>query len=150
MLALLPDKWCGTSVADPCRARSAAMRPYADAALIMMATLVSSIAALALADVSIRRLRPAALTRQFRNMPHHLAPGRGAAMIITGAEALLNRTGVVLLGGSEKQERPGSTISSSILLSCVVLPRTAINILLCANDLNPYSHGGIKRRCRRL
>jgi len=130
---------------------SVAMRPYADAALIMMATLVSSIAALALADVSIRRLRPAALTTA---IPEYAATTwRQVAvplMIITGAEALLNRTGVVLLGWFRRNKRGRDLLSRLQYCFLGSLAPHRDQHSVCANDLNPIHTEGSSDAAGRL
>jgi O-antigen/teichoic acid export membrane protein len=131
MLALLPDKVVRDGLLLTLVAlASVAMLPRADAALVMMATLVSSIAALGLASVAIRRLRPGALTAA---LPEYAAATwrRTAAplVIITAAEALLNRTGVLLLGWLGETREAGIYSLVFNIAFLAVLPRTAINIL---------------------
>lgn len=109
---------------------SLGLRRHIDAPLVMVATLVGSTVALGLASVAMRRLSPGLVT--------HSPPEYAAAiwrhtavplMIITAAEALLNRTGVVLLGwfGETKEAGIYSLVFNISFL--VVLPRTAINTL---------------------
>jgi len=78
---------------------SLALRRHTDGPLVMMATLVGSIVALGLASLAMRRLRPDMLTAV---LPEYAAATwRHTAVplvIIAAAEALLDRTGVVLLG----------------------------------------------------
>jgi O-antigen/teichoic acid export membrane protein len=106
------------------------LRLQVDARWIMTATLVGSVAALALASLAMRRLRPSALTIV---MPEYaVATWRQAAvpfLVLAAAEALLNRTGVLLLGwfGETKQAGIYSLVFNTAFL--VVLPRTAINTL---------------------
>jgi O-antigen/teichoic acid export membrane protein len=131
MLALLPDKVVRDGLLLTLVAlASVAMLPRADAALVMMATLVSSIAALGLASVAIRRLRPGALTAA---LPEYAAATwrRTAAplVIISAAEALLNRTGVLLLGWLGETREAGIYSLVFNIAFLAVLPRTAINIL---------------------
>ncbi|THD45000.1 MAG: exopolysaccharide biosynthesis protein [Bradyrhizobium sp.] len=103
---------------------------HIDAPLIMMATLVGSTVALGLASVAMRRLSPGLVTH---SPPEYTAAiWRHTAvplMIIAAAEALLNRTGVVLLGwfGETKEAGIYSLVFNISFL--VVLPRTAINTL---------------------
>jgi O-antigen/teichoic acid export membrane protein len=103
---------------------------HIDAPLVMMATLVGSTVALGLASVAMRRLSPGLVT--------HSPPEYAAAiwrhtavplMIITAAEALLNRTGVVLLGWFGETKEAGIYSLAFNISFLVVLPRTAINTL---------------------
>ncbi|MGA7998505.1 MAG: oligosaccharide flippase family protein [Bradyrhizobium sp.] len=106
------------------------LRRHIDAPMVMVATLVSSIVALALASGAMHKLRPGAL------MP---APAEYAAavwrrtavplMIITAAEALLNRSGVVLLGWFGETRQAGIYSLAFNIAFLVVLPRTAVNTL---------------------
>jgi O-antigen/teichoic acid export membrane protein len=103
---------------------------HLDAPFVMMATLVSSTVALGLASLAIRRLRPGVLTI---TVPEYAAATwRETALplvLIGAAEALLNRTGVVLLGwfGETKEAGIYSLVFNIAFL--VVLPRAAINTL---------------------
>jgi O-antigen/teichoic acid export membrane protein len=103
---------------------------HADAPLVMMATLVGSIGALGLASLAIRRLRPGVLTII---LPEYAAATwRHTAVplvIIAAAEALLNRTGVVLLGWFGETKEAGIYTLAFNIAFLVVLPRTAINTL---------------------
>ena len=103
---------------------------HIDAPLVMMATLVGSITALGLASAAMRRLSPGVVT--------HSPPDYAAAawrhiavplVIITAAEALLNRTGVVLLGWFGETREAGIYSLAFNISFLVVLPRTAINTL---------------------
>jgi O-antigen/teichoic acid export membrane protein len=103
---------------------------HTDAPLVMMATLIGSIAALGLSSVAMRRLRPGVFTV----MPPEYAAAtwRHAAVplvIIAAAEALLNRTGVVLLGWFGETREAGIYNLAFNIAFLVVLPRTAINTL---------------------
>jgi O-antigen/teichoic acid export membrane protein len=96
----------------------------------MLATLVGSIAALGLASVAMRRLRPGALT----NAPPEYAAEiwRHTALplvIISAVEALLNRTGVVLLGWFGETREAGIYSLAFNISFLVMLPRAAINTL---------------------
>jgi O-antigen/teichoic acid export membrane protein len=103
---------------------------HTDAPLVMMATLVASIVALGLASVAIRRLRPGVLAS---SPPEYAAATwRHIAVplvIISAAEALLNRTGVVLLGWFGETREAGIYSLAFNISFLVVLPRTAINTL---------------------
>jgi O-antigen/teichoic acid export membrane protein len=106
------------------------LRRQIDAPLVMMATLVSSVVALGLASGAMRTLRPGVLT---------IAPPEYAALtwrrtalplvIITAAEALLNRTGVVLLGWFGETTQAGVYSLAFNIAFLVVLPRAAVNTL---------------------
>jgi len=103
---------------------------HTDAPLVMVATLVGSTAALGLASLAMRSLRPRALS---------ITPPEYAAatwrrtiiplVIIGAAEALLNRTGVVLLGWFGETREAGIYSLVFNIAFLVVLPRTAINTL---------------------
>jgi O-antigen/teichoic acid export membrane protein len=101
-----------------------------DAHRIMMATLAGSVVALWLVSTGMRRLRPSALAGI---LPEYAAATwRRTAMpllVVVATQALLNRTGVVLLGwfGETMQAGIYNLVFNVALL--VVLPRTAINIL---------------------
>jgi O-antigen/teichoic acid export membrane protein len=115
VLVVLANLWLGRQI---------------DAPLVMMATLVSSVVALGLASGAMRTLRPGVLT---------IAPPEYAALtwrrtavplvIITAAEALLNRTGVVLLGWFGETTQAGIYSLAFNIAFLVVLPRAAVNTL---------------------
>jgi O-antigen/teichoic acid export membrane protein len=109
---------------------SLGLRLHTDAPLVMMATLVGSIAALGLASLAMRKLRPGVFTII---LPEYAAATwRHTAVplvIITAAEALLNRTGVVLLGWFGETREAGIYSLAFNIAFLVVLPRTAINTL---------------------
>jgi O-antigen/teichoic acid export membrane protein len=109
---------------------SLGLRRHTDAPLVMMATLVGSIAALGLATLAMRRLRPgefAGILPEYAaaTWRHTAAP----LVIIAAAEALLNRTGVVLLGWFGETREAGIYSLAFNISFLVVLPRTAINTL---------------------
>jgi O-antigen/teichoic acid export membrane protein len=109
---------------------SLGLRQHADAPLVMMATLVGSTVALGLASVAMRRLRPGVITHS--PLEYAAATWRHAAVplvIITAAEALLNRTGVVLLGWLGETKEAGIYSLAFNISFLVVLPRAAINTL---------------------
>lgn len=103
---------------------------HTDAPMVMIATLVGSIAALGLASVAMSRLRPGVLANA---LPEYAAATwRHTAiplMIISAAEALLNRTGVVLLGWFGETREAGIYSLAFNISFLVMLPRTAINTL---------------------
>jgi O-antigen/teichoic acid export membrane protein len=102
-----------------------------DAPLVMAATLASTAAALALVSLASRKLRPHEI--------NDVVPGYDVPIwrrtilplvMITAAEALLNRGGVLVLGwiGSNKEAGIYALVFSISFL--VALPRTAANTLL--------------------
>ena len=109
---------------------SLGLRWHTDAPLVMTATLVGSTVALGLASLSMRRFRPGAFT----NAPpeYDAATWRHTAMplvVISAAEALLNRTGVVLLGWFGETREAGIYSLVFNISFLAMLPRTAINTL---------------------
>jgi O-antigen/teichoic acid export membrane protein len=130
-LALMPDKMVrdGLLLVLVVLA-SQTLGRQVDAPLVMMATLVGSITALGLASAAMRRLRPGVST----NAPPEYAATtwRRTAVplvIIGAAEALLNRTGVVLLGWFGETREAGIYSLAFNISFLVVLPRAAINTL---------------------
>ena len=131
VLALLPDKVVrdGLLVIFVVLAELWLSRRI-DAPMVMMATLVGSIVALGLASGAMRRLRPDAFT--IASPEYAAAVWRRTAvplMIITAAEALLNRSGVVLLGWFGETRQAGIYSLAFNIAFLVVLPRTAVNTL---------------------
>jgi O-antigen/teichoic acid export membrane protein len=130
-LALVPDKIVRDGLLLALVVlTSLGLRQHTTAPLVMMATLVGSIVALGLASVAMHRLSP--------GMVAHSPPEYAAAtwrhtavplVIITAAEALLNRTGVVLLGWFGETREAGIYSLAFNISFLVVLPRTAINTL---------------------
>lgn len=97
---------------------------------IMMATVAGAVAGLLLASQAVRRSCPDAI----RAAEPQYAPAswRQIAvpfMIIAGAEALLNRAGVVLLGWFGETREAGIYSLVFNIAFLVALPRTAINTL---------------------
>jgi O-antigen/teichoic acid export membrane protein len=130
-LAVLPDKIVRDGLLLVLVVVAAiVLRLQVDARWIMTATLVGSVAALALASLAMRRLRPSALTIV---MPEYaVATWRQAAvpfLVLAAAEALLNRTGVLLLGWFGETRQAGIYSLAFNIAFLVVLPRTAINTL---------------------
>ena len=131
VLALLPDKMVrdGLLLVLVLLA-NVGLRRHTDAPLVMMATLVGSITALGLVSAAMRRLRPGVLTNTASE--YDAATWRNAAVplvIISAAEALLNRTGVVLLGWLGETREAGIYSLAFNISFLVVLPRAAINTL---------------------
>lgn len=102
----------------------------ADAPAVMMATVVGAVVALGLASLAVRRLQPDGLTTA--QSEYAAATWRRTAvplLIIGAAEALLNRTGVMLLGWFGETREAGIYSLAFNVAFLVALPRTAINIL---------------------
>ena len=101
-----------------------------DAALVMMATLASSAAGLGLVSVGKRRLRPRAIDHALPAYARPIWRRTVVPLLIIGAaEALLNRTGVVLLGWMGDTRDAGIYALAFNIAFLVVLPRTAVNAL---------------------
>ncbi|WP_426614390.1 lipopolysaccharide biosynthesis protein [Bradyrhizobium sp. McL0616] len=97
---------------------------------IMMATVVGAVVGLVLASQAVRRLCPDAIrAAEPQYAPSSWRQTAVPFMIIAGAEALLNRAGVVLLGwfGDTREAGIYSLVFNIAFL--VALPRTAINTL---------------------
>jgi len=101
-----------------------------DAAMVMTATLISSLAGLALASLAMQRMRPSVLK--------YVVPEYDAALwrrtvvplvIIGAAEPLLNRTGVILLGWFDQTKEAGIYSLVFNIGFVVALPKIAINTL---------------------
>ena len=110
-----------------------------DAPLVMLATLVGSVAGLGCAGLAIRRLRPPAVGAV---LPTYEAPTwRRAALplVIMGAgEVLMNRTGIILLGWIADTKDAG-IYSLAYNIACVVtLPRVAVNTLFAPTISNLF------------
>jgi len=101
-----------------------------DAPTVMMATLVSSVVGLTLASLAMRRLRPHIIDDV---QPAYDTPTwRRAALplVIIGAiEALMNRTGVILLGWIADTKNAGIYSLAFNIALVVTLPRIAVNTL---------------------
>jgi len=130
-LAVLPDKIVRDGfVLVLVVVATVALGVNVDARQVMMATLAGSVVALWLVSTGMRRLRPSALAA---TPPEYAAATwrRTAAplLVVVATQALLNRTGVVLLGwfGETTQAGIYNLVFNVALL--VVLPRTAINVL---------------------
>jgi O-antigen/teichoic acid export membrane protein len=111
-----------------------------DAPWLMGATLLSSTIGLALASVAMRRLRPDEL---------NYAPPKYEArrwsliafpiLVIGAAEALLNRTGVLLLGWSGHTADAGVYGLAFNIAFLAALPRMAINTLFAPTISNLFA-----------
>jgi O-antigen/teichoic acid export membrane protein len=110
---------------------SAGMGWRLDARWAMTATLLGATAGLALVSLAIRRLRPAAVSAV---APAYDAPTwRRTALplvVIGVCEALMNRTGVMLLGWLADTRAAGIYALAFNIAFVVMLPRTAVNALL--------------------
>jgi O-antigen/teichoic acid export membrane protein len=131
MLALLPDKVARDSVLLMIVAMSVAVfRQPAGAPFAMTATLAGAIGGLGVASLAMRRLRPV----EFAGIDAEYAAAhwRQTALpilFIGVAEALLNRTGVVLLGWFGETRDAGIYSLASNIALLAILPRAAINTL---------------------
>ena len=130
IMSVLPDKVVRDGLLLAFVVLTVVLGLHADASKVMMATLVGAVVALALATLATRRLRPRALTVV---IPEYAATiWRHTAVplvIIAAAEALLNRTGVMLLGWFGETRDAGIYSLVFNIAFLVVLPRTAINTL---------------------
>jgi len=101
-----------------------------DAPTVMMATLVSSVVGLTLASLAMRRLRPHIIDDV---LPAYDTPTwRRAALplvIIGATEALMNRSGVILLGWMGETKAAGIYSLAFNIAFVVALPRIAVNTL---------------------
>ncbi len=101
-----------------------------DAAWVMMATVISSAVGLGLVSLAMRRMQPRVVDHV---LPAYAGPTWRRTvvplLIIGAAEALLNRTGVVLLGWIGTTRDAGIYALAFNIAFLVVLPRTAVNAL---------------------
>jgi O-antigen/teichoic acid export membrane protein len=100
-----------------------------NAPFVMVATLISSALAFVCAGLAMRRRRPRAIDDI---LPAYAAAWRRAAipLVILGAtEALLNRTGVILLGWIADTKSAGIYSLAFNIALVVTLPRIAVNTL---------------------
>ena len=102
-----------------------------DAPLAMAATLLGAAAGLGLVSLAVRRLTPRAVAE--------VAPAYDARtwrrtalplVVIGAAEALMNRTGVMLLGWMADTRNAGIYALAFNIALATMLPRTAVNALL--------------------
>jgi len=101
-----------------------------NASFVMVATLIGSVLGLVCAGLAMRRRRPRAM--------HDISPAYDAAawrraaipLLILGAtEALMNRTGVILLGWIADTKNAGIYSLAFNIALVVTLPRIAVNTL---------------------
>jgi O-antigen/teichoic acid export membrane protein len=113
-----------------------------DAAWAMAATLLGSAIGLGVVSLAMRRLRPAALDG--------VAPVYDAQtwrqtalplVIIRAAEALMNRTGVMLLAWMVDAKSAGIYAVAFSIAFAVTLPRTAVNALLAPEISDLFVRG---------
>lgn len=111
-----------------------------DAATVMMATLTGAIIALLFATLGMRRLRPHAMS--------DVAPAYDARIwrrailplvIMAATEALLNRTGTILLGWFGDTRTAGIYSLAFNIAFVVGLPRVAINTLFAPTISSLYA-----------
>jgi O-antigen/teichoic acid export membrane protein len=116
-----------------------------DAPFVMMATLISSVLGLVCAGIAMRRRRPQAVDDILP--AYDVAVWRRAAipLVILGAtEALMNRTGVILLGWIADTKDAGIYSLAFNIALVVMLPRVAVNTLFAPviSDLYARSDKG--------
>ena len=111
-----------------------------DATMAITATVVSSTIALCVASFAVRRLHPGAIDNI---LPAYDAPAwRRAAipLVIIGAtEALMNRTGVIMLGWIGDTKAAGIYSLAFNIAFVVALPRIAINTLFAPTVSSLFS-----------
>jgi O-antigen/teichoic acid export membrane protein len=100
------------------------------ASTVMLLTVAFSLAGLIVVRVALRYWRPQAIAKA---MPEYAAAAWRATafplVLISVAETLLNRTGVILLGWSDQTITAGVYALTFNLSMTVMLPRTAVNAL---------------------
>jgi O-antigen/teichoic acid export membrane protein len=101
-----------------------------DASTVMLFTVTCSLVGLIIVRVALRYWRPKAIAKA---VPRYAAAAWRATVfplaLISVAETLLNRTGVVLLGWSGQTMAAGVYALAFNLSMTVTLPRTAVNAL---------------------
>ncbi len=131
MLALLPDKVARDSVLLLIVVLSVVVFGHPTGSpFAMTATLAGAIGGLGLASLAMRRLRPDELAGV--EAEYATAYWRKTALpllFIGAAEALLNRTGVVLLGWFGETRDAGIYSLASNIALLAILPRAAVNTL---------------------
>jgi O-antigen/teichoic acid export membrane protein len=107
---------------------------------VMVATLISSALGLVCAGVAVRRRRPGAVRDILP--AYDVAAWRRAAIplvILAAAEALMNRTGVILLGWIADTKNAGIYSLAFNIALVVTLPRIAVNTLFAPVISNLYA-----------
>lgn len=103
---------------------------HIDGPQLMLATLVSSAAGLTLASFAMRRLRPRSGSDAIPAYAAAMWSGVALPLVLMGAaEALMNRTGVLLLGWFGDTKSAGVYSLVFNIAFVVALPRTAVNTL---------------------
>lgn len=113
-----------------------------DAASAMAATLLGSATGLGIVILAMRRLRPAALDRVAPT--YEAQRWRRTALplvIIRAAEALMNRTGVLLLAWIVDAKSAGVYAVAFNIAFAITLPRTAVNALLAPEISDLFVRG---------
>jgi O-antigen/teichoic acid export membrane protein len=101
-----------------------------DAPFVMMATLVSSVVGLGFATLAIRRLRPGEAKNVVPTYAARTWRRAALPLVIIGAtEALMNRTGVLLLGWMGDTTAAGIYGVAFNIAFLVAVPRMAVNTL---------------------
>jgi O-antigen/teichoic acid export membrane protein len=101
-----------------------------DAPMVMVATLISSLAGLSLASWGMRTMRPSVIEGVAPEYDAALWRRTAVPLVIIGAaEPLLNRTGVILLGWFGQTKEAGIYSLVFNIAFVVALPRIAINTL---------------------
>jgi O-antigen/teichoic acid export membrane protein len=102
-----------------------------DARWAMMATVLGSAAGLGLVSLAMRRLRPGAVDGVSPEYDAKTWRRTALPLVVIGAaEALMNRTGVMLLGWMVSTRDAGIYALAFNIAFTVSLPRTAVNALL--------------------
>jgi O-antigen/teichoic acid export membrane protein len=111
-----------------------------DAPMVMAATLIGSLAGLALASLAMRRTRPSVVKDAAPEYDAALWRRTAVPLVIIGAaEPLLNRTGVLLLGWFEQTKEAGIYSLVFNIAFVVALPRIAINTLFAPTISSLYA-----------
>jgi O-antigen/teichoic acid export membrane protein len=113
-----------------------------NAPLVMVATLISAVLGLFCAGLALRRGRPSAIDGILPE--YDVAAWRRAAIplvVLGAAEALLNRTGVILLGWIADTKDAGAYSLAFNIALVVALPRIAANTLFAPVISDLYARG---------
>jgi len=141
VLAVAPDRMVRDGVlVGLVASASLGLGWHLDATMAITATLVGSAMALCVASHAVRRLSPTAIDNV---LPTYDAPAwRRAAipLVIIGAtEALMNRTGVIMLGWMGDTKVAGIYSLAFNIAFVVALPRIAINTLFAPTVSSLFS-----------
>lgn len=111
-----------------------------DASELIMATLISSLLGLALTNNAMQRLRPLAARDAVPAYAAETWRAVALPLVLIGAvEALMNRTGVLLLGMFGDTKAAGIYSIVFNIAFVVALPRTAVNILFAPTISSLYA-----------